>query len=233
MREFPSRKSGGLTVGFQTERRIRGPGWSAFPIAPSTLLEPPRGSVMQPRHGPSRPRLGPAPTPAHWPPWTPAGSRQGEATRSNPTEPLQGSRFTGLGGIQHPREALAALGIPGLHDASPVGLSDGSPPSTLGPVLDFLRISVSSAVHLTLAKRSGREHGVTAPAHRGNHGAGAAAPYPLPFCLRPTGRPTETARPRPPSRGPASIKTQTLGKTLAPLRLGVSPTLHSTHPNAG
>ena len=65
--------------------------------------------------------------PAHRPPWTPAGSRQGEATRSNPAEPLQGSRFTGLGVIQHPREALAALGIPGLHAASLMGLWDSSP----------------------------------------------------------------------------------------------------------
>ena len=47
-----------------------------------------------------------------------------------------------------------------------------------------LKISVPSAVQLRLAlRRLSREHGVTAPAHRGNHGAGAAAPYPMPFCL--------------------------------------------------
>ena len=86
-------------------------------------------------------------------------------------------RASGLRHTRAPR--TAALGIPGLHDASPEGLSDGPPPYALGPVLDFLRISVSSAVHLRLAKRSGREHGVTAPAYSRNHGAGAAAPYPV------------------------------------------------------
>ena len=187
MREFPSRKSGVLTVGFQTERRIRGPGWSVFPIAPSTLLEPPRGSVMQPRRGRVAASPGACAHPGTLAAVDPGGgSRQGEATPQTGARawrsllalsPACGHhpRASGLRHTRAPR--TAALGILGLHDASLVGLSDGSPPSALGPVLDFLRISVSSAVHLRLAKRSGREHGVIAPAYSRNHGAGAAAPY--------------------------------------------------------
>ena len=86
----------------------------------------------------SRPRLGPAPAPHRFPQRTPTGSRQGEATRSHATEPLQGSRFTGSGVARHPREALAALGIPGLHAASPAGLSCDStaPHQALGAISD-------------------------------------------------------------------------------------------------
>jgi hypothetical protein len=102
---------------------------------------------MQPRRGRAAASPGSWRPPGPWSPRTPSGSRHGDATHSTSTEPLQGSLLTGLGVPQRPREALAALGIPGLHDASPVGLSDCSPPSALGPVLDFLRISVPSASH--------------------------------------------------------------------------------------
>ena len=55
-------------------------------------------------------------------------------------------RASGLRHTRAPR--TSALGIPGRQDASPVGFSDDStPPPALGPVLDFLRISVPSAVH--------------------------------------------------------------------------------------
>ena len=85
------------------------------------------------------------------------GPFMGDATHSTPTEPLQGSWLAGSWVARRPREALAALGIPGLHDASPLGLSDCSPPPALGPVLDSLRISVPSASHQRLMTRLGRE----------------------------------------------------------------------------
>jgi hypothetical protein len=86
---------------------------------------------------------------------------QARARLSHPTEPPQGSRFTGSGVVQRPREALAALGILGLHTASPVGLSDSSPPTIPGPASHPLRISVKSASHQRFTTRSRNQERLT------------------------------------------------------------------------
>ncbi len=41
----------GKASSFQAAARIRSPGWNALPIAPSTDLEPRRGSIIQPERG--------------------------------------------------------------------------------------------------------------------------------------------------------------------------------------
>ncbi len=182
------------------------PGGSVFPIARPTDLEPPRGSVMQPRRGRVATSPGACTNPGTLATVDPGGVPSGQGDPQTGARawrsllalsPACGhhSRARSLRHTRAPR--TAALGIPGLHAASLMGLWDSSPPSAFGSVFLSLSISVPSAVQLRLAlRRLRREHGVTAPAHRGNHGIGAAAPSPWPFCLRPTDRPTETAQPR-------------------------------------
>lgn len=87
--------------------------------------EPRRGSGLQPRRGhaaasPGNPAVPPVSRPG--PHRGPVRSGDPSLPR-HPTEPLLGSRPTDTGDAPRPREALAALGIPGLQAASPLGLA--------------------------------------------------------------------------------------------------------------